>query len=106
MGMFKRTFKPNEKPVRSNQLSDRPAQSIHYQLFVFPRYSSLCYRTIQANLFFQALPSIQPNRCEYTRTLFAFSTFGCYIRSTIQNTSITRLNTISSMTNQLMLYVI
>ena len=29
-------------------------------------------------------PSI--NRCEYTRSLFAFSTFGCYIRYLYQNT--------------------
>ncbi|MFS7910206.1 hypothetical protein Hanom_Chr02g00103521 [Helianthus anomalus] len=49
MGMFKRTYKLNEQPVRSNQPSDRPAQSILHHLFTFPRYSSLCYRTIQAN---------------------------------------------------------
>ncbi|MFS8004539.1 hypothetical protein Hanom_Chr13g01227041 [Helianthus anomalus] len=58
MGMFKRTFKPNEQPVRSNQLPDRPAQSIHYYLLhLLSHYSSLCYRTIQANLF-SVLPSI------------------------------------------------
>ncbi|MFS7935549.1 hypothetical protein Hanom_Chr05g00404801 [Helianthus anomalus] len=56
--MFKRTLKPNEQPVRSNQLSDRPAQSIHYHLLPFlSHYSSLCYQTIQANLF-SVLPSI------------------------------------------------
>ncbi|KAF5789758.1 hypothetical protein HanXRQr2_Chr09g0375031 [Helianthus annuus] len=57
MGQFKRTFKPNEQPVRSNLLSNRPDQSTQYHSFAFPRYLSLCYRTIQANQL-SALPSI------------------------------------------------
>ncbi|KAJ0442163.1 hypothetical protein HanIR_Chr16g0806031 [Helianthus annuus] len=48
-GLFKRTFTPIEQPVRSNLLFDRPCYSIHSHLFTFPRYSSLCYRTIHAN---------------------------------------------------------
>ncbi|MFS7971588.1 hypothetical protein Hanom_Chr09g00834631 [Helianthus anomalus] len=74
MGMFKRTYKPNEQPVRSNQPSDRPAQSILHHLFTFPRYSSLCYRTIQANPP-SDLPSIH-NHCEYTRSLLLSALLG------------------------------
>ena len=49
-GLSNRIYQPIEQAVRSNLPFDRPALSIHPYLFTFPRYLSLCYRTIQANL--------------------------------------------------------
>ena len=48
-GLSNRTYQPTEQPVRSNLPFNRPVYSIHSHLSVFPRYSLLCYRTIQAN---------------------------------------------------------
>ena len=57
-----------------DQLSDPPTL-----VFRFTHCLSLYYQTIQANSTLKcSLQSI--NHCEYTRSLFAFSTFGCYIR--------------------------
>ncbi|KAJ0469010.1 hypothetical protein HanIR_Chr14g0703161 [Helianthus annuus] len=48
-GLSNRIYQPIEQTVRSNLPFDRPASSIHPHLSYFPRYSLLCYRTIQAN---------------------------------------------------------
>ena len=50
-------FQTNRTAHSIELLSDRMAYSIQVHCLLFPRYSSLCYRTIQANLF-SVLPSI------------------------------------------------
>ncbi|KAJ0705229.1 hypothetical protein HanPI659440_Chr14g0571211 [Helianthus annuus] len=80
-GLSKQLYQPIERAVRSNLPFDRPAHSTHPYLFTFPRYLSLCYRTIQANLTLSAPFNPQSITVSILDPFFfAFSTFGCYIR--------------------------
>ena len=79
-GTFERTLTQSNSPldrtaVRSNGLSD-PASTVHFFRITHCIVIEL-FRLTYSQCSFQSTT----NHCEYTRSLFAFSTFGCYIRN-------------------------
>ena len=83
--MFERTFKPIEQPTRSNCCPIEWPTRSKYIVYFF-RVTHRCVIELFRLTYSQCSLQSTINHCEYTRSLFAFSTFGCYIRYLYQNT--------------------
>ena len=78
--MFERTFKPIEQPTRSNCCPIEWPTRSKYIVYFF-RVTHRCVIELFRLTYSQCSLQSTTNHCEYTRSLFAFSTFGCYIRN-------------------------